>query len=399
MLYSEKGDALRSGTAQGGVTLTSSPKPGAKMAEMRRLQCDRVDFGFFPTNNRLQSMAGRGNVQVRYGKAATAGLPAEEFQTSSASIRAQFREADGGAEAVTQSGGFTYQDGTRSAMSGSCDFADATQKLLLTDHPSISDPDSSTSGDQIEFDRQNKILMVHRNVRSIMKASSSRPQGFLTSAADSSSPAIVTSDEMQYWTDQIRALYSGNVFLRSTDSQLHAQSLLIMDRGEKVEAKGDVRHYIQKFATASPKAPPSQVQNKDSRAPGTANSGDPVEIRSGQLQYAKAGNSIHYDGGVLLDSTSSKLKANSLDVFLDADGKKVDRAKARGQVVITQPMRELRGTEADYDLTAGVVVVIGTPYAEFFDFSKKEKPTRSTAARLTFYITDDRIEAGPLIRR
>jgi LPS export ABC transporter protein LptC len=399
MRYSDKGEALQSGTAQGGVTLASTPKTGAKTAEMRQLQSDRLDFRFFPANNRLQSMNGEGNVRVLYGKPATADSPAEDFRTSSEKINAQFRESDGGAEEVTQSGGFIYLDGTRTAKSGICEFNEASQKLMLTDHPSLSDPDSTTSGDKIEYDRKDKVLVVRGNVRSVMQSAAGQSPGFLTSGADPSSAAIVTADEMQYWTEPVRVRYSGNVSLRSSDSQLQAQSLLITNRGEKMEAQGNVRHYIQRFAMSPPPAGATQVQGREAKPETKANAGDPVEIHCALLQYSKAGNSIHYAGDVSMDSASTKLRTDSLDVFLDPEGKKLERANARGKVVITQPRRELRGTEADYDLVAGVVTVIGIPEAECFDFSKKEKPTRTSAPRLTFYITDDRILAGPMIRR
>jgi lipopolysaccharide export system protein LptA len=114
-------------------------------------------------------------------------------------------------------------------------------------------------------------------------------------------------------------------------------------------------------------------------------------IRSARFQYNRAENRMHYEDNVTLDSPDAKAKADSLDAFLDADGTKLERATAQGNVLITQPGREVKGATAEYLLSEGKVVVTGNPatgsLAELRDYVKGT----SRALRLTFFTADDRI--------
>ncbi len=388
MRYSQTGESLEFGNASGGVTLEALPKPGVAGTELRRLQCDRTDFSFYPGSNRLRLLTGDGHVQVRYrSEAAGAKGQPEEFQTSSTTIRAQFREADSGVEEITQAGGFVYQDGTRIATSGTCDFSAATEKLVLRDHPSVNETDYSASGEEIEHDRKGKVLTIRRNVRSVLKSASGKDQGFMTGTADTSSPTVITSDEMLYWKDEDKAQYTGHVHLLSAMSQLEAHSLLVLSKGERVDAEGEVKHLILKFGDLSQGNRAKETQLYPAKKDDKAKVSGPVLIRSDQLQYVRAKNTIHYTHNVSLDSADAKIWAEAMDVFLDSEGRKVERAKATGDLRITQPGREVKGQEGEYFLAEGKFVVTGQP-AVLVDSVKGS----SSARQLTFYTADDRIQ-------
>jgi LPS export ABC transporter protein LptC len=388
MRYDKTGDALESGKASGGVILTALPKPGAPNTQLRKLECERTDFAFYPANNRLRMLTGEGSVKVFYGgpQGAAKGQ-ADEFQTSSSSIRASFREADGSVDAITQTGGFAYRDSTKTANSGSCEFSAATDTLVLRDHPSINESDYSFAGETIEYDRQSQLLSIRKNVRAILRPSADNATGFMTASSDASSPIVITSDEMDYWKEQDKSHYRGNVFLLSAESQLQAQSLTIQNKGERIEADGDVRHRLSKFGNAGQGKPAKATPRNTARLDDKVMAGVPVLIRSGQLRYSSAENIIHYERYVSLDSADIKMWADTMDVFLDADGKKVERTKSKGNLKITQPGREIRGQEGDYIPADGKFIVVGNP-ARLTDKAKGD----SSARQLTFYTADDRID-------
>ena len=197
---------------------------------------------------------------------------------------------------------------------------------------------------------------------------------------------------MQYRTEQAEARYTGNVHLLSADGQLQAQSLVIQNKGNRVEAEGNVRHLILRFGSAGPGKSLLGGQPQTGKGDDKAKENDPVLIRSAGLQYSRAANSIHYAGGVVLDSAKTRLRADSMDVFLDSEGRQVERSIARGNLVITQPGREVNGLEAEYFPAEGKFIVTGSP-ATITDYVKKEKRT-SSAPRLTFFTADDRILLG-----
>jgi LPS export ABC transporter protein LptC len=389
ILYSETGDSLESGTATGGVTLAALPASRAESDQVQKLQCDAAVLEFYPGNNHLRSLSGEGHVQVFYSRPGQRGMavPVEGFRTSSSRIVALFKEADGSAEAIHQSGDFVYQDATRTATAGNCDYTAATERMVLTDHPKIADSDSSTTGEVVEYDRSEKIITVRRSVRSLVKSTGEKSQGLLTSASNSSSPSIVTADEMQYWTDQSRVRYSGGVRLLSSSSQLQAQSMVILNSGDAVEAEGDVLHLVQGVGNASEQRPSkqdrSQVKMMDDK-PGVQNQ---VTIHSSRLRYARSENRVRYTGDVFLVSATTKIWADSMDVFLDQAGVKVERATAQGNLRVRLSDKEVKGAEGEYLSGAGTLIVTGSP-AEVYDYVRK---STSTALRLTLSTSDGRI--------
>ncbi len=384
MRYAEAGDTLESGDATGNVVMEGFQPAQSGRNELRRLHADAVHFLFFPHANRLREFTGSGNVRVFYRRPPDPGTdaPGQDIQTSSANIKATFIEQDGSAESVAQWGSFSYQDGTRTATSGRGDYDARKDTLLLRESPRIADTRSTTTGETIEYDQKSKILTVKRRVRSVLGAKSSEGQNtpFGASSTGGSAPSVVTAESMQYWTDDAHARYGGGVQMLSESGQLQADTLDIQDSGEKVEAQGHVSHLTVRRENAPPadgKSPKPAPEEKQSK---------PVLIRAAQLKYAKRENTIHYSGGVTLESADLRITSESMDAAFDAEGKRIERATARGNLNIRQAGREAKGEQGEYYLTPGKFVVTGT-LAEIRD------PVRgkSQARRLTFFTSDDRI--------
>jgi len=394
LTYAQGGEFLESGIAEKDVVLSTLPASMGVKGLNERLQCERLSFGFYPGNNRLRILDGEGDVRVFYENPGGSGSHAssEEFHTSSSSIHARFRENDGSAESVNQSGNFIYQDVTRTAGSGTCDYDAATDTVALHNHPNIVDSNSATSGDVITYARSRNVLTAQGHVRSILNSSRDQGAGFLTSLSSSSSPCVVTADEMQYWTAASKVTYTGQVLLLSATGQFHADSLTLLDSGQRVEGNGNVRHLLLGTAVSNSDKRPRENGSSPSKSDDKTNVLRQTLIRSTHFQYNRAENRMHYEGNVTLDSSDAKAKADSLDAFLDADGKKLERATAQGNIFITQPGREVKGTTAEYLLSEGKFVVTGNPatgsLAELHDSVKGT----SRALRLTFFTANDRIE-------
>jgi lipopolysaccharide assembly outer membrane protein LptD (OstA) len=235
-------------------------------------------------------------------------------------------------------------------------------------------------------------MTVHGHVRSILKSSQDHSPGFLTSSSSSSSPCIVTADEMQYWTNRNEVTYTGKVQLLSATGQFQTDSLTLLDSGQRVEGKGSVRHLLSGTAVTNSDKRPRENGSAAAKTDDKTKVANQTLIRSARFQYSRAENRMHYEGNVMLDSSDAKAKTDSLDAFLDADGKKLERATALGNVLVTQPGREIKGAAAEYLLSEGKFIVTGNPatgsLAELHDYVKGT----SRALRLTFFTADDRIE-------
>lgn len=391
MLYAKAGDYLDTGKATGNVVLSGIALGQAGRPEARRLTADSVQFSFYPGNNRLRDFEGDGHIQVFYQKPAdpVSETPLQEFHTSSSKMRASFKDADGTAQSISQWGSFQYQDGSRFAKAGRGEYDAQKEFMALRESPSIADANGITTGDLVEYDRKQNILSVRRHVRSILKPKDINQATPFTNSSGSSSPSIITADEMQYWTDESRARYAGNVQLLSENGQLQAGILEVFNSGERVEAQGNVKHLIPKRETNEGGKSGSQRQAADKKTERDPRSA-PILVNSTQLQYARAENSIHYLGNVKLTSADIEMSSESLDAILDKDGKQLERATAKGKIEIHQADKEVKGDTADYFLTPGKFVVQGHP-AEILVPARG----KSTARRLTFFTSDDRIQLDP----
>jgi LPS export ABC transporter protein LptC len=386
MVYSETGDSLDRGNASGGVKLSVLPAPGATASPIRRLEAERTRFGFYPRENRLRDLDGEGGVRVFYQSGTeipASERKAEEIQTTSDKLQAKFRASDGQADKVSQWGSFTYRDGNRTATSGRADYSAESGVLVLKDSPKVTDPDSTTTGEELVYHLKEKEIVVSGNVRSVTRP---RQPGEspLPSTTASSAPTIITGKSMRYWTEENKARYEDGARMLSEDGQLQANSIEILDSGKELKADGQVRHLIVR----RPEASNAGRDGVKSRASASKNPRDnsPILIRSERLQYDRGGNVIHYVGDVALDSGDIRMWSDTLDAVLDPEGKQIESARAIGHLRIQQQGREAKGSQADYLFAPGKFVVLGNP-AEIKD------PVRgkSAARRLTFFTSDDRI--------
>ncbi len=392
MIYSSSGEYLESGHATGQVTLSGVPLGDSSQAEIRRLKADTVRFQFYPRDNQLQSFDADDHVDVLYHKPP---LPpdqgsAQESRTSSSKMRATFREADGKADSVRQSGDFVYQDGSRTATSATSDYDAAKEILLLRGSPRIVDQNSTTTGELVRYDQGQKILSVSGSVRSVLSPRDAGQATPFSSSSEASSPSVVTAEMMEYWTETSRVRYSGKVQMLSENSQMSARTLELRDAGVQVDADGDVRHLLPR--TEGERQQQRAGSLKTPAGPARAKSGSkasPILVQSAHLKYLKEQNSIHYTGNVILQSDDIWMSSDSLDAMFSSEGK-VEQAAARGKLQVRQAGREVKGQNGDYDLNLGKFVVTGNP-AEIKDPEKG----RSVAPRLTFFTSDDRILLGP----
>jgi len=381
MVYSAAGEFLESGSASGRVVLTGIPVGGSEPAQVRRLETERARFLFYPGDNRLRDFDAEGGVTLYYERPPDpeAGRGVQQSRARSDFLKAHARESDGALDSVSQWGHFTYEEEGRSVRAGRSDYRADTEVMVLEAKPEISDSTGSTSGERMEYDRKREILTVQRRVRSVLRPrEGGRGTLFTPSEGDTTSaPSVVTADTMQHWTAQGRSRYAGAVRLLSESGQLEAKELEIFDSGDRVEASGDLVHRILRVEQpAAAAVPPAERNKKPSQ----------VTIRAPRLRYLRGENAAHYSGGSVLTSDEAVLRCESLDVVLDADGKRVERAAARGGVDVRQQGREARGEMADYYLLPGKFVVTGN-LAQIVDPQRG----KSSARRLTFFTTDDKI--------
>jgi lipopolysaccharide export system protein LptA len=383
MIYAKEGESFESGNAVGGVVVSENRSTPDIQSETRRLLADRVQFHFFAGNNRLRDMDADGHVQMMQERKARPGAKSavDNFRTSSEKMRVVFflQNNESAVETMTQWGNFKYEDASMSATAGRCDYDARVEKLVMRESPRITDAMNSTTGEWMEYEQTPGLLSVHGRVRSVLNTGKGK-ESFFTLSSSSSSPALVTADEMRYWKPEQRARYTGEVQLLSENGQLQAGTLDITENGERVEAQNAIRHFIPQRAASEPPA------RTDKTKEGKKSEGRSMMIKASHLKYIRGNNSIAYWGSVVAHSDDIVMSSESLDVLIAAGNKSVEHATARGRVTIRQGSRVCKGDTADYFLDPQKFVLLGNP-AEVDDPDKG----KSYAGRLTSFIADDRI--------
>jgi LPS export ABC transporter protein LptC len=384
---SPKGDYLESGTATGKVVISEIPNERVIQPQMRHLTTDSARFKFFPENGQLKEMNAEGHVQATFESKdkALGGLPAaDNFRTASDNMKTNFTLGDDGRSVIqsaAQWGNFSYRDSSSTATAGRCDYEASKEVMLLTESPKITDESSSTTGERIDYDRRRKVLSVHGNVQSKMAVQKSSPKGgdlfFGSSSASASSQSIIMADEMRYERETASFRYSGHVRSISESQQLHAHVLDIFDKGERVEAQGEIWHLMNDTTQMG-----KSRNAKNSQRP-------PITIRSGRMQYLRMRGELHYSENVNLSSIDRKMSSANLEIKLDKDGI-IENATASGKVqIVHQEGRECKGDIAHWELETDEYTVEGNP-AEIYDPLRG----RSKARQLTYYKGNDRILLG-----
>jgi LPS export ABC transporter protein LptC/lipopolysaccharide transport protein LptA len=384
MVFSREGDSFESGSASGNVVISENRSETGDGAQLSRLRADYAQFYFFP-GNKLRNMTASGHVRASYEKRESLKkqpTPAS-FSASSDNMAAIFalRDGESAVESAAQWGNFVYKDASMTATAGRCEYDAHKGILVLKESPRISDELSSTSGERMEYELRQKAVAVYGRVRSRLNAKNGA--GSFMASSSPSSPAIVTADEMRYWTEERRARYAGKVQVLSENGQLQAGRLDVIEGGDRVEAQESIRHYIPQRVASKTGEQADKVKEKRD-VPGSE-----MTIQSASLKYERQKNMITYGGHVTARSGELNLSSDTLEAMLADSGGGIEHAIARGQVRIRQDRKEGKADVADYFLNPHKFVLTGNP-AEINEPGK----VHSSAPQLTYFIADDRILFG-----
>jgi lipopolysaccharide export system protein LptA len=207
-------------------------------------------------------------------------------------------------------------------------------------------------------------------------------------ASPSDPGSIVLAEVMDYDTNSGFIRYSQNVYLLSEDQQLQADALEAAPGGSRIKAFGNVLHRILRTQGTNPGIEVSgKTQPSDSNTEGKS-AEKPISIKSAKLEYVKEANKVTYSGDVSLSTTDLLIQSRLLEAILDDNGKSIERATARDDVMIFKENWECKkGEIAYYYSNPEKFIVTGSPL-EFFD----PEGRRSLPHRLTYIVADGRIQ-------
>jgi lipopolysaccharide export system protein LptA len=135
-------------------------------------------------------------------------------------------------------------------------------------------------------------------------------------------------------------------------------------------------------ASYAPGTPPaSETPRRETR---------PLTVHADFLEYFDEGSKASYRGHVKLQTETTTMEADKMDVYFSRLGtsqeSEVERATAEGHVVVVQPERRATGEHGEYFAGPGKIVLTGGPPS----ISDVEKGL-TTGQRLTVFVHDDRL--------
>jgi lipopolysaccharide export system protein LptA len=382
----------------------------------------------FTDKNRLATLHGEPDAKIvsslidpgKIGATKT-GAPAPTDRISTSRMLDVVFLPEGGVQSITQTGAFTYVDGTQRAWAQRGEYTTADQMMALNGSPRVVDGGMTTTAHTVRMNRETGDAFADGNVKSTYSDLKAQPDGAMLASSD---PIHVTSRSMTAHRSSAIAVYTGDARLWQNANIVEAP-VLQFDRDhralfahgtnqEGANQEGANQEGTERGTKAQPVSTVLVQVDKDGKV-------TPVHITSERMNYADAERRVFFDGGVTAKSDDAIMTGERMTVFLlprsqsqassgtapatasgTASGTmpgKIDRIIAEEWVVVTQPTRHANGDRLVYTSADDMFVLTGGP-PSIFDAERG----KTTGDSLTFYRHDDRVlvegkETSPAVTR
>jgi lipopolysaccharide export system protein LptA len=370
----------------------------------------------FTGNNRLAAVHGEPDARIvssAIAAKAVQGIPAVAPQTDRVTTSKMLDVIflpEGGVRSISQTGDFTYVDGTQKAWAQRGEYMASDQTVALTGSPRVVVGGMTTTAQTIRMNRATGDAIAEGNVKSTYSDLKPQPDGAILASSD---PIHVTARTMTAHRSAAIALYSGNARLWQNANVVEAPTLqfdrdhrsILAEGGTGVATEG---RPVQAGTGSAPTQgqPVSTVLVQLDKA-GKATT---VHVTSGRLRYVDEERKIYLDGGVTAKEADVIMTGQQMTIFLlprtqskpganPATPGQIERIIAENKVVITQPSRHATGERLEYTSADDKFVLTGGP-PSIFDAERG----KTTGDSLTFFRRDDRVlvegrEKSPAVTR
>ena len=266
--------------------------------------------------------------------------------------------------------------------------------------PTVTDDGIRIEASTLTLSIDGSAIEATGDVRSEL-APETEPTDETADATDSTLPALldaaqqtfVTAGGLLYDPEIGQAAYTGGARLWQGQTSFAGETLSLDDQTGGLSANGTVTTTIQlvRFQESTGKSAVSLTR-----------------AGADEFLYDDAARQATYDGNAVLLSNAGNMKADRIDVFLQADGRTLDRLEATGNVKLLLDARWASGDLLVYDEVTGRYDMEGAP-VQIVEEVEPEAPTvaappprRGTpppvpscstmeGRKLTFYRSDDTV--------
>lgn len=355
----------------------------------------------FDNRSRLQTLSGLSGVRVVSLPRAGAPAGTSRRESSSERLEATFDPSTAAILSVVQSGNFRFSEGERQGSAERAEYSSQAQAWSLTGHPQAWDPVTRLRAERFLEHLDTDTLEGIGNVQSThleRTAPASRPPK--AGAVPKAGATPRGGDTTNVLADRVLAArssrllhYEGHVRAWRGADVVEASSLDYNAKERRLSSGFKVvTSHLASPSRIPGDSPPSAAASSGAGGAGRApeERSHPLSIRADRLEFFDAGRKASYRGDVELETESTKLQADRMDVYFSAggaaDATEVSRVLADGHVLVTQPGRRATGNRLEYEAARGKIVILGGPPALY-----DEDKGFTTGQSLTFFIHDDRL--------
>jgi lipopolysaccharide export system protein LptA len=343
----------------------------------------------FDEGKRLHTLYGSPNAVIT---SVTPGKP--DRVSVSDTLDVAFRP-QGGIDSIVQQGNVHYHDDQRQAFANKGLFTPTNHLIVLTGSPRVMGQGLTTTADTVRLDRESGEATAEGNVKSTYSELKPQANGALLASSD---PIHVTARLMNARRDSGVARYSGGARLWQGPNVVQASAISFDREHRSMIAEGGADGAAEAVDGGKLPASPVTTVLVQTGADGKTTL---VTITSEHLTYTDSERRIHFDGSVSMRNTDATITSQGLDVYLaqskqapsnqsltqpSATPSRLEKAVAKGNVVITQSTRRATGETLTYFASEDKFVLAGGP-PSIFDAERGQ----ITGDSLTFFRYDDRV--------
>jgi lipopolysaccharide export system protein LptA len=331
---------------------------------------------FNPQSN-LEALRGRKPTHIVF-QPPSSSPPGSVAQESTADqLLATFDEVTHALKEVRQSGNYTFRDADRNASAQESVYVADAQGVTLTGHPQMWDAESRVRCERLYFDLHNDTAEGTGKVQS-----THLENGDKTPDGQAPDPTNVLADRMVAQRRSQLVHYEGRVRAWRGADVVESSSLDVYRITKRLSSGSQVlTSHLQPASYAAGATPSPGTPRHEAR---------PLTVRTDFLDYFDVGSKASYRGHVKLQTETTSMEGDKMDVYFSRLGTRqdseVERATADGHVVVVQPGRRATGEHGEYFAGPGKIVLTGGP-PTIHDVEKGF----TTGQRLTLFVHDDRL--------
>jgi lipopolysaccharide export system protein LptA len=331
----------------------------------------------FNARSNLETLRGRKPTHIVFQPPTSAPSGSVAQESTADQLVATFDEMTHALKEVKQSENYAFRDGDRNASAQEAVYVAATQGVTLMGRPQLWDAESRARCERLFFDLPSGTTEGTGKVQaSHLETGDKTPNG---QAPD---PTNVLADRMVARRRSQLVHYEGKVRAWRGADVVESSSLDVNRMAKRLSSGSQVlTSHLQPTSYAPGTSPSSAPPRRETR---------PLTVRADSLEYFDEGSKASYRGHVKLQTETTTMEADKMDVYFSRLGtsqeSEVERATAEGHVVVVQPERRATGEHGEYFAGPGKIVLTGGPPS----ISDVEKGL-TTGQRLTVFVHDDRL--------